>query len=272
MGRPADGRASQPLRHAAGRVAGLPDGRPGNSLAQGVGAPQVVVRQHDRALRRSPRRASGNYRRRRTLSLRGWGSMTTPDDLVAGLHVKARPRPEGVRPGSQTGAEGRLRWVFGFKLSGRQLGDLAYCERPNLASNCSAGMAPTTAIGCCPGRKKAIVGSVMIWRACETPGLASTSILTTSIESPYFWASFSSSGATIRHGPHQAAQKSTITGRCALRTTSSKVSSVTALTSAIGRWSFLSNYLGRHGPDSRCLGRHGSDSRGLNRRKGAAGD
>src|SRR5450759_533538 len=181
--------------------------------------------------------------------------------------LKHDPGLRGLGRGRKTGAEGRLRWLFGLKPSGTQLGDLAYCERPNLASNCSAGMAPTTAIGCWPGRKNAIVGSVMIWRACETPGLASTSILTTSIESPYFWASFSSSGATMRQGPHQEAQKSTITGRWALRTISSKVSSVTALTSAIGRWSFLLNCLGQHGPDNRGLGRNGPG-----RRQGAAGD
>src|SRR5664279_2302154 len=117
----------------------------------------------------------------------------------------------------------------------------------------------------------------MIWRACETPGLASTSILTTSIESPYFWAIFSSSGATMRHGPHQEAQKSTITGRVALSTTSSKVSSVTALTSAMGRWSFLPygvdrRGLDRRGVDRRGPNRRGVDRRGPNRRQRAAGD
>jgi hypothetical protein len=56
--------------------------------------------------------------------------MASPHDLVAGLHVKARPRPEGVRPGSQTGAEGRLRWVFDLAelISTRRLSVLRKTE------------------------------------------------------------------------------------------------------------------------------------------------
>src|ERR1035437_8279035 len=86
----------------------------------------------------------------------------------------------------------------------------------------------------------------------------------------------------MRHGPHQEAQKSTITGRVALSTTSSKVSSVTALTSAIGRWSFLPYGVdrrgvdrrgpNRRGVDRRGPNRRGVDRRGPNRRQGAAGD
>src|SRR5215208_4827778 len=67
--------------------------------------------------------------------------------------------------------------------------------------------------------------------ACEIAGFASTSTLTTSTDPSYFCASRSSSGETIRHGPHQAAQKSTTTGFSFFRTISSKVASVAFLTS-----------------------------------------
>ena len=69
--------------------------------------------------------------------------------------------------------------------------------------------------------------------ACESRGFASTSTLTTSTAPSYFAASFSISGATILQGPHQAAQKSTTTGRSALRTSSSKFASVATLISAM---------------------------------------
>ena len=45
--------------------------------------------------------------------------------------------------------------------------------------------------------------------------------------SPYSTASSSISGAIMRHGPHQGAQKSTITGTGLLSTSSSKVVSFT---------------------------------------------
>ena len=51
---------------------------------------------------------------------------------------------------------------------------------------------------------------------------------TARILSPYSNASSSMSGAIIRQGPHQGAQKSTSTGTGDLRTSSSKVASVTA--------------------------------------------
>ncbi len=70
-------------------------------------------------------------------------------------------------------------------------------------------------------------------KACDRPGLASTSTLTTSTAPSYLAASFSISGATILHGPHQAAQKSTTTGRSDLSTSSSKFASVATLISAM---------------------------------------
>ena len=80
---------------------------------------------------------------------------------------------------------------------------------------------------------------LMMLNAREMPGFASTSTLTTSTAPLYFSASFSISGATILQGPHQAAQKSTTTGRSAWMTSSSKVESVACLISAMGLRSFL---------------------------------
>src|SRR5215204_3325531 len=114
----------------------------------------------------------------------------------------------------------------------------AYDASSNCCSSCSSGRNPNTAIGCWPGRKKAIVGMLMIRKACERRGFASTSTLTTSMEPSYFSASFTISGATILQGPHHAAQKSTTTGRSDLRTISSKVASVTCLISAMERGPF----------------------------------
>src|SRR5688572_22700260 len=74
---------------------------------------------------------------------------------------------------------------------------------------------------------------LMMLNACESRGFASTSTLTTSTLPSYFAASFSISGATILQGPHHTAQKSTTVGRSDLRTSSSNVSSVTCLISAI---------------------------------------
>ena len=74
---------------------------------------------------------------------------------------------------------------------------------------------------------------LMMLNIRERPGLASTSTLTTSTVPSYFSASFTISGATILHGPHQVAQKSTTVGLSFLRTSSSKVASVATLISAI---------------------------------------
>src|SRR5919205_3763070 len=64
------------------------------------------------------------------------------------------------------------------------------------------------------------------------PGFSSMLSLTISILSPYSAAIASSDGAIWRHGPHQAAQKSTRTGLSLLRTSCSKESSVTFFRSA----------------------------------------
>src|SRR5918994_6949073 len=59
-------------------------------------------------------------------------------------------------------------------------------------------------------------------------GFASTSSLRTSTTPAYLAASFSISGATMRHGPHHSAQKSTITGLSLPSTSVSNVASVTS--------------------------------------------
>ena len=55
-----------------------------------------------------------------------------------------------------------------------------------------------------------------------------------STDPAYFSASFSISGATNRHGPHQAAQKSTITGLSFSMTSCLKLASVASRTLDIG--------------------------------------
>ncbi len=60
-------------------------------------------------------------------------------------------------------------------------------------------------------------------------GFSSMLSLTISIWSPYSAAMASRDGAIWRHGPHQAAQKSTSTGLSFFRTSASKSASVTFL-------------------------------------------
>src|SRR5687768_283748 len=70
---------------------------------------------------------------------------------------------------------------------------------------------------------------LMMLKACESCGFASTSTLTTWTVPSYFSASFSISGATMRQGPHHAAQKSTTTGLSLPSTRSWKLASVASL-------------------------------------------
>lgn len=106
---------------------------------------------------------------------------------------------------------------LGYNLAGpprdRYSATQAYRRSPKASASCSGRRAPTTPRCGSPGEKKAIVGIDMILYVCERGGLASTSTLTTSTASAYLAASYSSSGANIRHGTHQLAQKSTTRGR-----------------------------------------------------------
>src|SRR5689334_17494319 len=64
---------------------------------------------------------------------------------------------------------------------------------------------------------------------CGVSGLASTSSLATVIKSPRSEAMSSMMGATILHGPHQVAQKSTSTGLLLDKTSVAKVASETSI-------------------------------------------
>ena len=64
-------------------------------------------------------------------------------------------------------------------------------------------------------------------------GFSSTLIYTILILPPYSADSSSTAGPIWRHGPHNSAHKSTITGTLDLRTSASKVASVTAMVAMI---------------------------------------
>src|ERR671912_2340043 len=100
-------------------------------------------------------------------------------------------------------------------------------------SSCSLGRAPTTALGCSPGSKRAMVGMLEMPKPPASSDSASTSTLATFREPSYSLAISSITGATWRHGAHQEAQKSTSTGTSELRTSSSNVLAVTATGCAI---------------------------------------
>ena len=78
------------------------------------------------------------------------------------------------------------------------------------------------------------IGMDCAWNACASRGLASTSIRASTHAPPASLASFSSTGLSCLHGPHQSAHRSTITGVVLDRsaTSSLKVSSVTSITKA----------------------------------------
>src|SRR5262245_36456545 len=73
-----------------------------------------------------------------------------------------------------------------------------------------------------------MVGIDTTWKSRAVAGFASTSILATFSAPTFSLAISSSTGATILHGPHQVAQKSTSTGVLLDSTSSENVSSVTA--------------------------------------------
>ena len=72
-----------------------------------------------------------------------------------------------------------------------------------------------------------MVGIDTTWKSRAVAGLASTSSLATVSEPAFSPAISSSTGATILHGPHQVAQKSTRTGVLLDSTSSENESSVT---------------------------------------------
>src|SRR5205807_8884380 len=76
----------------------------------------------------------------------------------------------------------------------------------------ASDVAPTTRSSSRPFLKRISVGMPLIPNRCDTDGLSSTFNLTTRALPAYFSATASTVGASIRHGAHQAAQKSTSTG------------------------------------------------------------
>src|SRR5918998_360416 len=86
-----------------------------------------------------------------------------------------------------------------------------------------------------------MVGSPRTWLLAGVTGLVLVSILTKVTLSPCCLASSSMIGEICLQGPHQSAQKSTITGLSDLSTTSEKVASVTSATAPIPLRSLLSD-------------------------------
>src|ERR1700676_1752275 len=77
---------------------------------------------------------------------------------------------------------------------------------------------PTTWSFTSPDLKNNIVGILRIPKRLERVGLLSTSTLAIRTAVPCSFAISSKTGAIIRHGPHQVAQKSTSTGTFAALT------------------------------------------------------
>src|SRR6478672_9812342 len=122
---------------------------------------------------------------------------------------------------------------------------LTYQERTSANSfskNCF-GLAPMTVLFTSPRWKRYTAGIEVIPYCAAMAGLSSTFTLTTSTFSLYSPAISSRIGPSLRHGPHHSAQKSTITGLSAERTSVSKLASVTSFALLI-TFSFFSNYGG----------------------------
>src|SRR6266849_7386073 len=119
-------------------------------------------------------------------------------------------------------------------LLGKPLYFSIICEIDSLLA------APITRSTSFPPLKRIKVGMLLIPYACAVDGLSSTFSFTTAAFSEYCSAIASSVGASIRQGPHHAAQKSTNTGFSDSRTSCSKELSLTSLTlSFISCSSFL---------------------------------
>src|SRR5690606_1589796 len=97
---------------------------------------------------------------------------------------------------------------------------------------CGSGNAPENASTGCPPAMAMTVGIDWTPNSCEIRGLASTSTLASTQAPLLSPASFSNTGPSCLHGPHQSAHRSTTTScRSDLSTTSAwKVASVTSMT------------------------------------------
>ena len=89
------------------------------------------------------------------------------------------------------------------------------------------GTAPMTVSSFAPSLKIMTVGMERMPYSVATLGLSSVLSLSARNLSPYSLEISSMSGAIMRHGPHQGAQKSTSTGTGLFNTSSSNVASVT---------------------------------------------
>src|SRR6185369_509596 len=94
-------------------------------------------------------------------------------------------------------------------------------------SSAALPLAPTMRFTASPSLNRIIVGIDTTWKSRAVAGLASTSSLATVREPAFSPAISSRTGATILHGPHQVAQKSTRTGVLLDKTSSENESSVT---------------------------------------------
>src|SRR5262249_48320527 len=143
---------------------------------------------------------------------------------------------------------------------------------PSSRSRAALPLAPTIRFTGLPSLNRIIVGIDTTWKSRAVAGFESTSSLAT-VSAPAFSPAISSStGATILHGPHHVAQKSTRTGVLLESTSLENESSVTltvllvfsvpvtaALQSGRHLWFVLSQWLfqratarRRWRPSSRC--------------------
>ncbi|MBM2844019.1 MAG: hypothetical protein HW404_1856, partial [Anaerolineales bacterium] len=112
----------------------------------------------------------------------------------------------------------------------RQLADACPTTVMNSSTiwrKCFSGSAPTCWWAMTPRLTKSIVGIPCTPYFIAQVGFSSVLTLATSSRPAYSAASLSSTGATIRHGEHHGAQKSTMTGTLAWSTVFSKASSLT---------------------------------------------
>src|SRR4051794_29676280 len=91
--------------------------------------------------------------------------------------------------------------------------------------NAGSGAAPGWLASTCPLRSTISVGTARTWKRWLSRGAVSTSTFTSFSSPARSVASRSSTGLTIRQGPHQVAHRSTSTGTGACSATSAKSSS-----------------------------------------------
>src|SRR5262245_46315771 len=103
----------------------------------------------------------------------------------------------------------------------------------------AAGIAPAVRAASLPPSKIAIVGIERMRKRSPSSGRASVLTFTTTNRPAFDAATFASSGATIRQGPHHGAQKSTTTGSPALRTSASNTATLGISTGSDGGGSAL---------------------------------